>query len=103
MTPNRRRRAWIGPLLAATLALPGCVSGVPARRLPREFLAQPRANKDTIDYVRLRQDPPKEYRVGPRDILGVYIEGVLGQAEAAPPVQAPERGSNLPPVIGFPV
>ena len=52
------RQKLIVRAVCLALALPGCVTGVPARRLPPDLLAKPRANKDTIDYVRLRQDPP---------------------------------------------
>ena len=41
-------------------------------------------------------------KLGPRDVLGVYIEGVLGNRDEAPPVHFPEDG-DLPPAIGFPV
>jgi protein involved in polysaccharide export with SLBB domain len=90
--------------MAITL-LPGCVTGIPARRVPRELLAVTRADTVPIDMVRLRQDPPKAYHVEPRDILGIYIEGVLGggaKDEGSPPVQFPERG-GLPPSIGYPI
>ncbi len=38
--------------------------------------------------------------LGPRDVLGIYIGGVLGQSDEPPPVHFPEDG-NLPPAIGF--
>jgi len=40
--------------------------------------------------------------LGPEDVLGIYIEGVLGQSEESPPVHFPEQG-DLPPAIGFPI
>ena len=42
------------------------------------------------------------YLLGPRDILGVYIEGVLGKPDEPPPVHFP-IDSNTPPSIGFPI
>jgi protein involved in polysaccharide export with SLBB domain len=78
------------------------VNGIPARRLPKQFLAQPRANLAPIDIARLRQDPPLRYLLGPGDILGVYIEGELGEA-TSPPVHFPGRDSGLPPAAGVPV
>jgi protein involved in polysaccharide export with SLBB domain len=50
----------------------------------------------------LRQDPPPVYLLGPRDILGIFIQGVLGREEEAPPVHYPIDGST-PPALGFPI
>jgi hypothetical protein len=84
-------------------ALTSPVSGVPAHRLPPQFLAPPKNNLINIDVSRLRQEPPRHYLVDAEDILGIYIEGVLGTAEEAPPVHMPQFGSDLPPAIGFPI
>jgi len=101
-----------GMLIAASLLLligSGCqsilspVSGVPAGRLPTEFLATPKNNLVPIDIARLRQEPPREYLLDTSDILGIYIEGVLGEVDAVPPFHMPDKNSNLPPAIGFPV
>jgi len=103
-----------GRLVAAGLLLlllinTGCqsilspVSGVPAGRLPTEFLAAPKNNLVPIDIARLRQEPPREYLLDTSDILGIYIEGVLGEVDAVPPFHMPDKNSNLPPAIGFPV
>ena len=78
------------------------ISAIPAERVPQAFLAKPRANKVPIDLARLRQDPPDNYLLDKDDVLGVYIEGVLGQDGEAPPVRMPEVGSDLSPSIGFP-
>jgi protein involved in polysaccharide export with SLBB domain len=43
-----------------------------------------------------------EYKLGPEDLLGVYIEGVPGEEGALPPVDLPESAS-MPPSIGFPI
>ena len=40
--------------------------------------------------------------LGAGDVLGVFIEGVLGETGEAPPVQFPEDAS-IPPSLGFPV
>jgi protein involved in polysaccharide export with SLBB domain len=45
---------------------------------------------------------PDEHEIGPRDVLGIYIEGVLGRKEDAPPVNQPQS-ENLPPAIGYPI
>ncbi len=104
------RRPWsFFALAAVSFLVCGCqsifspISGVPAHRLPPEFLAQPKNNLMPIDISRLRQDPPREYQLDAGDILGIYIEGVLGDAETLPPVHFPEGTSDLPPAIGYPV
>lgn len=97
-------RALLG---AMVLGLSGCaaltpISGIPAHRVPHAIQAEKRADKPSIDLVRLRQDPPDVYQLGPGDILGIYIEGVLGNAEQPLPVNFEENG-DLPPSIGYPV
>jgi hypothetical protein len=66
-------------------------------------LAEPQADKVNIDVSRLRQSKPEFYLLDSEDVLGVFIEGVLGKFDEAPPVQVAEEGSDLPPAIGFPI
>ncbi len=66
-------------------------------------IAESRTDKEPINFLRLRQEPPEAYRLDERDVLGVYIEGVLGSKDEPPPVHFPEAGENLPPAIGYPV
>lgn len=77
-------------------------TGVPARRLPPQLLAPSRAGLVPLPLSRLRQPPVKTYRLEAGDVLGVYIEGVLGNANQPPPVRLVEQ-SNLPPAMGYPV
>lgn len=79
------------------------ISSIPASRLPPELLASPRANMVPVDLARLRQPAPDHYRLNMGDVLGVYIEGVLGSAEHIPPVHYPEKGSDVTPAFGYPV
>lgn len=104
-----RMQAWQLPTLlaAASMWLSGCASlrpieGIPASRVPDSLRGEKRADKIPIDFVRLRQDPPDVYLLGPRDILGIYIEGILGDREQLPPVHFPDNG-NIPPAIGYPL
>ncbi|MEZ6092791.1 MAG: polysaccharide biosynthesis/export family protein [Pirellulaceae bacterium] len=96
-------------LVVISSALTGCTSilspidSIPAERLPPQFLSEPQADKVPIDVSRLRQPKQEFYLLDEGDTLGVFIEGVLGNVEEAPPVQLPEFGSDLPPSIGFPV
>ena len=95
--------------ILASLSMTGCtalfnpIETIPANRVPAQFLAEPQANKVPIDVARLRQTKPEFYTLDEDDVLGVFIEGVLGNFDEAPPVQIPDPNSDLPPAIGFPV
>ncbi len=65
-------------------------------------MARPRADMQEITLARLRQNPPKVYQLAPNDVLGVYIENVLGQPDVPPPVNFP-LDSSKPPSLGFPI
>ncbi len=78
------------------------INGVPAHRLPPQFLAPAKNDLVEIDYSRLRQPAPLERLVDAGDILGIYIEGVMGDEGEQPPVNLPQPGSDLPPSIGYP-
>ncbi len=95
-------------------AMTGCttltqpIDGVPAERVPPEFFAQPKNDLVPVDISLLALEPPREYQIGPDDILGVYIEGVLpfnppNSPPAPPPVNFPDAESTLPPSIGYPI
>ncbi len=62
-----------------------------------------RSDKEPINFLKLRQEPPDALRLDSRDVLGIYIEGVLGNKDEPPPVHFPEEGEDIPPAIGFPV
>ncbi len=105
-----RRSALVTTGLLLLLVSTGCqavlspISGVPAGRLPAEFMATPKNDLRPINIARLRQEPPREYLLDTGDTLGIFIEGVLGEVDAMPPFQMPESGERtLPPAIGFPV
>jgi hypothetical protein len=115
MKINLQRAAWGLPIAALLLSLTGCtsllspMSGIPVGQLPPELLGQRRSDMIPVPMAMLRQKPPKEYVIGPKDILGIYIEGVLppkageDAVPAAPPVHFPEPGSDLPPSVGYPI
>lgn len=95
--------------LVCCTALGGCAAltnpvanGVPVRRLPPQFLARARETDQPVPLSTLRQKPPDPYILEPGDILGVYIESVLGERTQPPPVNLTDRG-RLPPAIGYPV
>lgn len=99
-------------MLAATTtgctALTQPIDGVPADRLPREFFAEPKNDLVPVDIALLSLEAPRDYLIGPGDILGVYIEGVLpfnppNAPPEPPPVNFPDAESTLPPSIGYPI
>jgi protein involved in polysaccharide export with SLBB domain len=84
----------------ASLTFP--ISGVPVRKIPTEYFPEPKESKHMIDLALLRQPQPDVYRLGAGDVLGIWIEGVLGEKGQIPPVHYPE-GKEKPPAIGFPI
>lgn len=107
--PQRHRVACRVLAGLVVMMLSGCtsifspLSGIPAHRLPPQFLTPPKNNLIPIDISRLRQPPPEQHLLDARDILGIYIEGVLGNEDEAPPVHFPDQQVDLPPSIGFPI
>lgn len=94
-------------LLVLLSSLSGCaafrpIEGVPPECLPDELRVPSRSGKATIDLSLLRQTPPPRYLVDSGDVLGVYIEGVLGQRGEVPPVHFPED-REVPPSLGYPI
>jgi len=106
---NRYARAF-GMVALACLALnfAGCAAftnpvanGVPVYMIPDELLAPTKEGLEPIDLTLLRQAPPEEYLLSTGDTLGVYVQGVLGNAEEPPPVSVPDT-AEVPPSIGYP-
>lgn len=96
----------IGLLLAALLSS-GCaafrpIQGIPARKLPDEFRTPRRSGQVTIDLSQLTQTPPTDHLVDSGDVLGVYIEGILGRDGDVPPVYVPQNRFT-PPSVGYPI
>src|SRR4051794_10079219 len=95
--------------------LPGCAAvtnpvadGIPVRRLPEEVLAHPRAGACTIPLTLLGQKPPDTYRLAPGDVLGVWVEGILGDRIVVPPIVTPSTQlardtRHVPPAMGYPI
>jgi hypothetical protein len=96
----------IGLLLSALLSS-GCaaffpIQGISARKLPDEFRTPRRSGQTTIDLSRLTQPPPIDHLVDAGDVLGIYIEGVLGRDGDVPPVYIPQNRFT-PPSVGYPI
>ncbi len=105
-------RSFLGIVLAC---VGGCASltnpvadGIPVRRLPSELLAPSKEFEETIPLTALGQPPQAAYRLAPGDVLGIWIEGVLGSAtqlpplHVAPPVVTKDQRRHAP-AVGVPV
>ena len=102
---GKARAGLLGLLGLASMISTGCqtLNAVPVSRVPSEILVtELKDSFKDISLLRLRQDPPDTYLLGPGDVLGVYIKGVLGNEQELPPVHYPED-TNRPPAIGYPV
>lgn len=103
----RRRSTAAAAALSVWLLFSGCaafhpIHGVPARYLPEEYRGTSRAGKRTIDLSLLKQTPSATHRVDTGDVLGIYIEGVLGDRKLPQPVNIPLTNES-PPSFGFPI
>lgn len=115
-------------LLITVLASQGCASftvpvvdAIPVRRLPQEVLGPSKDELRPIPLDLLRQNPAKEHLVDTGDVIGVYIEGVLGERNQPIPIREIYQGGggvggtgggaggggvsqrNIRPSLGFPV
>ena len=55
-----------------------------------------------VDPSRFRAPQPRVYTLDEGDTLGVFVEGVVGEADSVPPINYPPAGSSLGPAMGFP-
>lgn len=105
-----RRMTVIPPILSRPLraalaafaaTLSGCaalhpVNGIPIDRVDPCLLQpdRPRSDQRTIDLSLLGQGRPMSHVVDAGDVLGIYIEGVLGDEAQGPPVVSPSLGAT---------
>jgi protein involved in polysaccharide export with SLBB domain len=84
--------------------------GIAVRRLPPELLEPSKAGEQTIPLSLLGQPKPAAYRLDAGDVLGVYVEGFLGERNPPDPlpihvgplVQSRDV-HRLAPAAGYPV
>jgi protein involved in polysaccharide export with SLBB domain len=105
---SRRRTIGLAVLACVLLFSGGCASfsnpvaqGIPVHRLPAEYLAPPKENLKAVPLTALRQKAPEAHIVDKGDILGIFIEGVVGEKDKPPPVHLPDDRNPLPS-MGFP-
>lgn len=113
-TKKVRRLAVALSSLCFLSAFSGCtaltrpIDGIPAKRLPSEFFDGDKNNLIPIDISLLGQEEPRNYTLGPGDVVGVTVDKLLPFSKpedvpAIPPVHYPDANSTLPPSTGFPI
>ena len=108
---NHVRPCRVGLLLAVLLLIaPASIASaqrirnsIPAAQVPASQLQQAPPVQTFPEVTYLQAPKPKTYLLDSGDVLGVFIEGVLGQVGESPPVQYPSASSRLGPSIGFPI
>jgi protein involved in polysaccharide export with SLBB domain len=122
---EKRTRAWSSRAVQLALAVcaallagleGGCAAltnptadGIPVRRVPRELLTDSHHDEMTVPLNLLGQCAPDTYRVEAGDVLGIYVEGFLGDRTLPIPThvgvgtQFQNLQRPLPPSIGYPV
>lgn len=108
MRPQQVRSGRITPLLLLVACM-GCASwtnpvanGIPARLVPEDLLAETKTSLKPIPLTWLRRKPDETYQLAAGDIIGVFIDGVLGEPEQLPPINFPDLADSQPS-IGFPI
>jgi protein involved in polysaccharide export with SLBB domain len=123
--PALRRKGMTrlaAPLLLSVMwaAGQGCASvsnpianGIPARRVPPELLGESKEGMERLPLALLRQPQLPAYRLAAGDVLGVWVEGVLGE-KGKPPIVIERKAATTPPpgaaganeettAIGYPI
>jgi protein involved in polysaccharide export with SLBB domain len=99
-------------LLAVTALGQGCAAlsnpvanGIPVHLVPPELLGESRENMLHLPLSVLKQPAPAAYKLGPGDVLGIWIEGVLGEKGQPPLARSPETflSRALPTSLGYPI
>jgi protein involved in polysaccharide export with SLBB domain len=92
--------AQVAPVVQGQIFAPP-IPAVPASQLPSSY--SQRLQTSPVNAALLRNRPSRKYFLDAGDVLGIFIEGVLGKVDEMPPVQIPDPNSDLPPSIGYPV
>ena len=78
------------------------VMGVPAPILSDAYRLPVRSGTETIDLSLLGQPIPANYQLDAGDVLGLYIDSVLGADVESPPI-AGSNAVDVRPSLGYPV
>jgi protein involved in polysaccharide export with SLBB domain len=108
-----RHAGWIGIIAAVCALSTGCTAvtnpvadGIPVRLLPPELLGPCKTNYQTVPLALLRQPQPVAYKLDTGDVLGVYVEGYVGEKNVptyVSPLTQMRDTNRLPPAAGYPV
>ncbi len=90
---------WMPTSLSAQIFNPR-IDAIPAGQLPPEFSQA--VETQAVDASQFRMPQTKRYTLDAGDVLGVFVEGVLGELNSSPPVHYPDPSQDLPPSMGFP-
>ena len=110
-TSRSRTSRWLACFAAsvALLIVTSVCSLRPFQPLPmaaQEADSSPRETsskqEDANVVTHLRQKRPEFYKLNAKDVLGIFIEGILGDFSTAPPVNF-VGAEDMPPAIGYPV
>jgi hypothetical protein len=97
------------PSLTGCAALTNPVArGIPVQDVPLELLDKPRDPEEAIPLTLLGQVRPDTYQLAAGDVLGVWIEAILGDRNVSLPLHvAPQvltQGQRrLQPAVGYPI
>jgi protein involved in polysaccharide export with SLBB domain len=89
---------------------PGCSSlsnpvadGIVVSKVPPQLLVESKLNFAKVPLGSLQPQQDEIYKLGPGDVLGIWIgEGILGERTATPQARFFEN-SELPPALGTPI
>ena len=105
MSFKTNSRACIAILALCISTLAGCRSYGPTDLVPAaDVLNRSCCSPDQeqqINFLNLRRTPPEQYVLSKGDVLGIYIQGITGDAAVPPPVNFADQDSQ--PAIGYPV
>ena len=98
-------RVCIFALALCISSLAGCRNYGPTDLIPAaDVLNRSCCEPDTeqnINFLKLRRSPPEQYVLSKGDVLGIYIQGITGDAAVPPPVNFANDDSEA--AIGYPV
>ena len=80
------------------------VNSVPANQVQSWQLVPPQsqATQESPNFTNLRRSKPQSYLLDSGDVLGIFLEGVLGKSDESAPIHYPPPGSDLGPSMGYP-
>ena len=98
-------RICIAAMALCISSLAGCRNYGPTDLIPAaDVLNRSCCEPDTeqnINFLKLRRSPPEQYVLSKGDVLGIYIQGITGDAAVPPPVNFASDSNEA--AVGYPV